>query len=359
MYETRLVFKPFLAAIDTVGYTGFWWRKLRRMPEPKKILCIRIDHIGDVLLTTPAFRALRKRFPKARIDVLVRSFSEGILTGNRNIDRVIAFDAPWLGLHGRRATAAETRKKADELAKEKYDIVIDFHADPRNILLARKLGKYTVGYGIRGFGFMHNKVVQYPQQAHQIQRNLALVRALGADSSPDMDLPVSGAAARKAQALLKKAGRRKIVCITPASGRKEKYWLNERWAAVADALVEKYGARIALTGGKGDLGDIDAIISAMQRKDAVINLAGKTSLQELCAVIRRCALFVGPDTGPAHIARALKVPLLALFGPENPRRWGYSEGNYRSIWKKRMSDITVDNVLGEIAKMKVLRAVRE
>ncbi|MEM4247193.1 MAG: glycosyltransferase family 9 protein [Candidatus Woesearchaeota archaeon] len=357
MYETRLIFKPFIALIDTLGYAVFWWRRLKRMPEPKKILCIRIDHIGDVLLTTPAFRALRKRFPNARIDVLIRSFSKGILKGNKNIDRIIEFDALWLGLYGRRATAEETRKKINELATERYDIVIDFHADPRNILLARRVGKYTVGYGVRGFGFLHNKVVRYPCNTHQIQRNLALVRALGADSSPNLELHISDTAKRNAQLLLKKAGRHKLVCITPASGRKEKYWLNERWANVADSLIERYDVFIVLTGRKTDAVDVSEIISAMKHKKKVINLVGKTSLQDLCAVIKRCAFFVGPDTGPAHIARAFNVPLLELFGPEDPNRWGYSEEKYRNVWKRRMSDITVDDVVNEIARMKVLRAI--
>ncbi len=353
MYQTKAVYKPFLFLIDTAGYAAAWWLKLRRMPEPKKILCIRIDHIGDVLLTTPAFRALRKRFPKARIDVLVRSFSKDILTGNKNVDRILTFDFPWLGLHGKTASRAETKRFIERLRKEDYDVAIDFHADPRNILLAAKVAKYRVGYGIRGLGFLLNKVAQF-RRGHQIQHNLDLVRALGADSSAKMELSIPAAATKRAHAMLKNA--KNVVGITPATGRKPKYWLNDRWAAVADALVEKYGVKIALTGGKGDQKDIDAIIAQMQHTDAIINLAGKTSLKELGAVIKQYKLFVSPDTGPAHMARALNVPLLELFGPEDSARWGYNEGKFRHIKRDQMKDIMVDDVVRTIAKMGVLRA---
>ncbi|MEM4240131.1 MAG: glycosyltransferase family 9 protein [Candidatus Woesearchaeota archaeon] len=86
-----------------------------------------------------------------------------------------------------------------------------------------------------------------------------------------------------------------------------------------------------LTGGKNDQNDIQEIITKMIHKEKAINLAGKTSLKELGAVISNCKLFVSPDMGPAHIARALNVPLLELFGPENPKQWGYDEQKFRHI----------------------------
>ncbi len=355
MYQTRTIFKPFLLLIDIIGYVFFFWLKFRRVPEPKKILCIRIDHIGDVLLTTPAFRALRKRYPKARIDVLVRSFSKEILDGNKNISKILTFDFPWLGLHGKKASWKETISFIKHLRKEKYDIAIDFHADPRNILLATKAARYRIGYGIRGFGFLLNKVVHFRKGArHQIQRNLDLIRALGADSTPNMDFVIPASAKNKAKSLLKPAGNAKLVGITPATGRKPKYWLNARWAEVADALVEKYKVKIVLTGGKGDAKDIEEIISNMTHKEKIINLAGKTSLKELGAVIQQCNIFLSPDTGPAHIARALNLPLLVLFGPENPKQWGYNEPKFKHIKKNEMNDITAEDVLSAVSQMRAI-----
>jgi ADP-heptose:LPS heptosyltransferase len=354
MYQTKFIFKPFLILIDIIGYVFFFWLKFRRVPEPKKILCIRIDHIGDVLLTTPAFRALRKKYPKARIDVLVRSFSKEILDGNKNINKILTFDFPWLGLHGKKASWKETISFIKHLRKEKYDIAVDFHADPRNILLAAKAARYRVGYGIRGFGFLLNKVVPYKTARHQIQHNLDIVRALGANASQEMDFIIPASAKNKAKSLLKPAGNAKLVGITPATGRKPKYWLNERWAEVADKLIEKYRVKVVLTGGKGDAKDIEEIISNMVHKENIINLSGKTSLKELGAVIRQCKLFLSPDTGPAHIARALNVPLLELFGPENPKQWGYNEPKFRHIKRKEMKEITPEDVLSAVKQMGIL-----
>lgn len=354
-YRTNIIFWPFLFVIDVLGTVLFFWLRWTRLGEPKRILLIRLEHVGDVLLTTPAFRAIRKRFPNATIDVLVRDFTAQIVQKSKDIDNVIVWNAPWLSKLGSRSSWLDVARMIRALRKNKYDLAIDFHGDPRNIALGRLVSGYLVGFGVRGFGFLLNKAVPYGRQ-HTIDRNLSLAKALGADvRDRKMELPVNAADDRAAAALLKPLGKARIVCISPGSGREEKNWLLTRWASVADALIEQYQARIILTGSKREIGLIERIISQMRHADKALNLCSKTSLTQLAAVVTRCKLVLSPDSGTMHIARALDTPLVGLFTVENAAEWGYNEPRFQNIKKQSPGAITVDMVLDKIKAMGCLR----
>jgi lipopolysaccharide heptosyltransferase II len=352
MYRTNILFQPFLLLIDIIGCVLFFWLKLVPFREPKRILLIRLEHVGDVLLTTPAFRALRKRFPKAKIDVLVRDFTAEIAKKSPHVNNVIVWNAPWLSNLGTKSTREESRRILHLLRGNKYDLAIDFHGDPRNIWLARKVARYTIGFGCRGFGFLLNKTIPYGH-GHVIDRNLSLARALGANvSNKTMELPLSAADESFAANALK--GTIKAVCIAPGSGREEKNWLPERWAAVADALIEKSNTTVVFTGGKRDAAIVEDVVRAMKHANKTRNVCGKTTLTQLAAVLKRCALVLCPDSGTMHLARAMKTPLIGLFGPENAREWGYREPHFQHIQRRTPRDITAEDVLGKIRQMRAL-----
>lgn len=336
MYRTSIIFWPILFLIDVLGYLLFFWKKLKIMPEPKRILLIRLEQMGDVLMTTPALRALRKRYPNAQIDILVRDFTAPVLSGNKNVSTVLVCNAPWMVRFGKSQGWKDTAAILHKLKAQKYDIAIDMHGDPRNILLANKVARYVVGFGTRGFGFLVNKRVAY--KGHTIDRNLALVRAIGAVSaSREMEMRASSAAK------LLPAGR--WVCIAPGSSRKEKNWLNHRWAAVADKLIEKHDVKIVFTGSAKESSMTADIIKQMQHADKTLNLCGKTSIAQLAGVLQRCLLTLCPDAGTMHIARAVGTPLLGLFTFEDANEWGYYEQKFQSISGKGAEAITVEHVL--------------
>ncbi len=352
MYRTNILFWPILFLIDIVGYALFFWKKFIPFREPKRILLIRLEHVGDVLLTTPAFRALRKRFPKAKIDVLVRDFTAEIVKKNPHGNNVIVWNAPWLSNLGTKSTRQESKRVLQSLRRNKYDLAIDFHGDPRNILLGRKVARYTVGFGCRGLGFLLNKTVKYGNQ-HVIDRNLSLARALGARvTDKTMELPITAADETFAANALK--GTIKAVCIAPGSGREQKNWIPARWAAVADALIEKNNATVVFTGSKRDATIVHDIVRAMKHANKTRNVCGKTTLTQLAAVLKRCALVLSPDSGAMHIARAMKTPLIGLFTVENPYEWGYAERQFQNIKKPTPQDITAELVLDKIKSMRVL-----
>jgi lipopolysaccharide heptosyltransferase II len=343
MYRTNPVIQPLLFIIDAIGCLLFSWLRLRRLKGPKRILLIRLEHVGDVLLATPAFKALRKRYPDARIDVLAREFTAPILKGNRNVDRVITWNAPWLSKLGKKAAWSSVPRMVRALRKEHYDLAVDFHGDIRNILLASTVAHYRIGFGARGFGFLLNKTAPY--RGHTIDRNLGLAKTLGSDvRDRAMELHVSQGDGRFARSHLKG---KNWACIAPGSGRPEKNWVTERWAALADRMIEQYGVKIALTGSQGEAILVKDIISKMRNRGRVLDLSGKTSLAQLAAVVKQCTLVVCPDSGTMHIARALEVPVVGLFTVENPREWGYDEPRYQHV---KGNDITVEAVMGKISQ---------
>lgn len=351
-YRTAFILQPFLALIDAIGYVLFVLLRFRKLGEPKRILLIRLEHVGDVVLTTPAFRALRKRYPKARIDVLCRDFTAPLLEKNKNVSTVINWNAPWLSNIGKKESLFSVRKVINKLRKNKYDLAIDFHGDVRNILLATAVARYRIGFCCRGFGFLLNKRVPY-ETSHAIDRALALAQAAGAAvGSRETELAVSAADQKFAQKLLGHDTR--WVCIAPGSGRIEKNWLNERWAEVADELIEKKNMFIVFTGSPGEKVMVDDIVLRMRNSQKALNLCGKTNLTQLAAVVQRCLLVLSPDSGTMHLARAMKTPLIGLFTKENAKEWGYNEKVFRHIAGKGAKAITVEQVLDKIGSLNVL-----
>ncbi len=345
-YKVAGWLKPFLGAVDILGSILFFWTKLKRMPKHiKKILVIRVEHIGDVLLTTPTFRALKERFPDAEIDVLVRSFSKEVLDGNKDAHPIV-LNTPWLAKNG---SWTEMFKIIPKLRKEKYDIIIDMHDDPRNILFASLIGGYRIGYGLRGFRFLLNKTVKYDEHLkHTIERNLDLARAIGANTmNKEMELAISKQDSAFADSTFRKFNIKKALVLNPGAGRRAKLWNNTEWAKLADYANEHHHT-VIFTGSRSEQDLAEDIIHNMKHTNYV-NLCGKTTLKQLAVIIQKCDLFLGPDTGPAHIARAVKARMITLFGPEDSRVWGYND-------KK---SVTIQGNLKKLKAERVIPALRK
>ncbi|MEM4239724.1 MAG: glycosyltransferase family 9 protein [Candidatus Woesearchaeota archaeon] len=331
-YHVKPVYKPFLALADIAGNILFFATKLARQPQnPKKILMIRLDHLGDVVMTLPAYAAVRRLYPKAEIHTLVRSFVQELFYKNRDVDKVIPFDPPWFA-RDKKAGLLKTLKFLLKLRKEKYDLVIEFHADPRNILAATVIGGYRIGYGLRGFGFLLNKVVPYPVFDHLVETNTNIIRALGfREKTPlqALKLHYANADRHHAEMLVGKKTRR-IVLINPGTGRPNKYWLAERWAKVGDALAD-HGCSVFLTGSSADIPECEKIASQMVHKPVV--LAGKTTIRQFLALVSKSSLVLCPDTSLDHFSACLKTPAVVLFGPIPPSICSYESPRRRVIVK--------------------------
>jgi len=331
VYQTNWKYWPFLFLIDLIGYILFTpFLYLKKLKNIRKILVIRIDEIGDIILATPVFRELKKKFPNAKIGVLIKKGTKELLENNPYVGNIIICEKPWLIGKFNLGYYVKLIKK---LKNEKFDLVIELHTDPRNILMAFLIGKYKIGCGYRGLGFLLNKRAKYKEK-HTIDTNLDLLRTLSIKSTNnEMDVFYKKKDEKFVTKMLKKYNLKNYIIIHPGVSRKNRLWINERWAKVADKLLNKY--KVVFTGSKGEINLVNDIINKMKnKKKKVLNLAGQLTLNQLAVLIKKSKLFIGPNTGASHIARAVNTPSIGLFGSLNPKIWGYNDNNHKSIYKK-------------------------
>jgi ADP-heptose:LPS heptosyltransferase len=340
-----------------------------------RIAIFRALYLGDLLLAVPALRAIRARFPDAEITLIglpwATSFAHRF---PRYLDRFVAFpgypgiaegdaaDLPPTGAADGELPERVTRFLAEQRAYH-YDLVIQMHGsgEASNPFALALGGRMTVGY-YRAAGrtpplhsledtgselqwvqkspvgttrwpedeFWECRLLPYPEDQPEIYRNLGLAVMLDcADLVPTLEFPLSAEDRAEAAALLNRPlapkGRDHSLPTHPCCGlhpgarAPAKRWPAEHFAALGDALAERFGARIVLTGGPSEVAVADAVAARMKAEP--LNVAGQTSLGGLGALIAQLNLFVSNDTGPAHIAVAVDTPSVAIFGPADHRRW--------------------------------------
>jgi exopolysaccharide biosynthesis WecB/TagA/CpsF family protein len=296
------------------------------------ILVVKLSDIGDVLTATPALRALRKSFPAARLEVLVPPNSAPILAESPLVDDVIVFDKfqydrPIDAF--KPSSLAALVRFARDLRRQHYDCLVILHhlttrwGTLKYAALALASGaKVRAGLGNgRGWFLTHRAHDSGFGARHEVEYWLKVVGTIGARTE---DTSLEIAIGENDQIPLLPGGGKRggcpLVAIHPGSGG---YSLARRWSAegfaqVADALVERHGARIILVGTPAD--GVSKVASLM-RSEAV-NLEGRTNLGQLAGILKRCDLFIGADSGVMHLAAAVGTPLVAIFGPSNHRAWG-------------------------------------
>jgi len=332
---------PTLVPAVAIDLLGYGLRRLlatghRGAVDIKRILAIRLDHIGDVLITTPALRLLRQGFPKARLDVLAGSWAAELLRDDPDLDRIRTFDAGWYGGGdglGRLARLIRT------LRRERYDLVIDFRGDLRHLMLARIIGAPLVfGYGIRGGGFLLTSEVPYDESAHEVERALSLARvATGDDGDPGgLIIRLRPEDEAAAQELFHRVGvdaRRLLVALCPASRNRSRWWQGEKFTEVARHLVERYRAEVLVF---GDASSTDAAASVIAAQlPGVRPLMGRTSLRTFAAALARVDLIVSVESSPIHFASALNKPIVTLFGGSSlPAQWGPYRTEHRIVHRQ-------------------------
>ncbi len=303
-----------------------------RAANTDRILLIRPDHLGDVLLTTPAIRALRERYPDAEIHALVNPSSAPVLENLDAVDLVLTLPFPGF-----------TRGKAQQSVRVPYQFAIQTARRLRKIGYAQAiifrpdhwwgawLARMT-GIPVR-VGYDHEDTHRFLTHAvphkheHIVTQSLRLVDAL-TDQTTDPQTAVY----RFPLTDLNRAYVRgyldewditpddRILCIHPGSGAKIKLWESEKWAKAADILSEQLSARVVFTGSDSELPLIREILDHMEL-DAVV-VAGDTSIGQLAALYNRAAVVLGPDSGPLHLAVAVGTPTVTLYGPADPDEFG-------------------------------------
>jgi len=285
-----------------------------------KALVIQTAFLGDVVLTTPLFRVLSAGPTPMEVTALVTPTGAQILGhGYRpvaGISEIIAYDKR--GAHrGFRQFLDIARKLRDK----RFDIVISPHRSHRSAALAWLThAPVRIGFNENALPFVWTHRIARRGNLHEVERNLELIKVAGEpgnDYKPQLEIAVTPAGKKGAEALagdFLETGFR--VGIAPGSVWGAKRWPPEKFAALMDALGQERDARFALIGGPGDAG-ITASVKKQTRADA-LDLAGKTTIEEMAALLSHLDMFITNDTGPMHVAAALGIPIVAIFGATTP-----------------------------------------
>ncbi len=294
-----------------------------RPPDvPDSILVARLDHIGDVLMTTPAIAALRTAHPGARIDVLASAQGRAALVGNPHVDRVFEAEAPWYEPRRGRSLPPlrSARAVARELRARAYDWAFDMRGDPR-VVFFYLLPAARRRFGFSGLGLesLLTDTVPYDRSRGFLDLSLDLARTAGA--VPITRRPVfavSEERRRGAEVLLREAVKetsRPVALLAPGSNRPQARWAAERFARVADGLAAG-GFATALVGSSADREATSSVVSAA--KSRISDLTGRIDLAGLAALLERASVLVTNDSAPAHVAAAVGCPAVVVFGPSDP-----------------------------------------
>ncbi|AGB42275.1 3-deoxy-D-manno-octulosonic-acid transferase [Halobacteroides halobius DSM 5150] len=342
----------------------------------RKILLVRLSAIGDVIHALPVARAVRETYPQAQLTWIVEEKAKDLVIDNPNLDRVIVLPKEqWKAdfKANKRATLKEAKEFFAKIRKEyDFDLALDLHGLFKSGLTAYLSGaKRRIGSqaGQEGSPLFYNQQLELPTtQMHQIDKHLYLAKkGLGATSQEvGFDIVISKEEKIKVDQLLtelKITETDKLVAINPLTSWESKNWLPSRYAQLADRLIKELDVTVIFTGGPSDQEQIEAIQDQMDT--LAYNLAGQTNLKETAELYRRALIFVGGDTGPLHLAVAMGLPAVALFGPTTPVTHGpYGKEHIviqpdiecKKCWKREcpkethrcMEEITVDQVFSVI-----------
>lgn len=318
--------RALVATADALLWPAALRRRFRRgVPAPpRRILCFRLERIGDLLMVGAALAELRALAPAASIDLVVGSWNREIASAIPGIDRVETLDAEWLVRAGAGLSPLGLAVQAARWRSRRYDLAINFEPDIRtNIALAAAGARRTAGFASGGGGALLDLALDHDPSAHTSDNARRLVHvALG--RAPDGPVPwaleIPAASRDEAARMLAPLGAALKVGIHVSGGRAIKQWPETRFREVAERLARDRSAAIVLTGTPADRAQVDLIRTALP-PDRVIDLSSGVSLLTAAAVMARLDLFVTGDTGPMHLANAVGTPVVAVFGPSDPRRY--------------------------------------
>jgi len=285
----------------------------------ERVLVIRLRSIGDTVLATPSLTALKRFVPHARVDILLEDWVAPLLEGFPDVDNVITLQG--------KTTRARARV-AGEIRRNRYDVVYNLHGGTTAALLTRATGaRHRVGYPTYQYARLHNQLAPSSallwgrDKTHSAEQQLGLLGWTGVPVSdrPPTSLAITETAVRQVETRLRRAGvNKQFAVVHPAAAFATKQWAAAKFAKVVDELTAR---------------DCQVIVIATDRQESIINeMRAQTtsdfvaltdlSLPEISALLSRARLFVGNDSGIAHMAAAVGTPSVVVFGSSNTAHWG-------------------------------------
>ena len=340
------------------------------------MLILRLDGLGDVVLSTAAMREIRKGFPQSEITLVVGPWVAGIADCIPFYDRLIVHDCFFFSFFrgNRKFDLRGELKFIKDLRKYRFDLGVDLRGDLLSIIpLFLSGAKFRFAKGTRGGSFLLTHIVKWDRKKikHEKDKTLRLVEELGApvrDRETELSIPQEDL--EYIDKYLNEKGINRsdlLVTIAPSALYRWRSWSPERFASVASTIIKEYKGKVVLVGSHDDRSVSHEINVLTQFK--TINSAGELSLSQVSALISKSAILIGNDSGLIHIAAAQKIPMIQLFGPGEPEKIGYADSNnillmktdcpyhpcdqrtckYQDHWC--MDQISVEDVMGAFRKI--------
>jgi len=309
--------------------------------HPRRILVIRLDLIGDLVLSLTVVRTLKRTYPAAEIDLLAIPASAKVAQFDPNLSEIITYD-PNIWRRPKALFQPKNWRAAGKLRRKlhahHYDLAVSVYANWAAVIAVLSGAKRRVGYGPEGYpGFMTDSVPggipgrlrhwSPLDNKHEVDYCLALAQAAGATITPADRIPrlyVDEQTRQEVEQLLLQEGfqphKPLIACHINSNNGQSKRWPIPYWAILIDRLIREEGAQVVLTGAPGDLPQIENV--TRRTSEQPINLAGKTSLTQLAALLQRADLLISGDSGPLHMGVACGTLIVGIYGPTNPSLGG-------------------------------------
>ncbi|HEX9955902.1 MAG TPA: lipopolysaccharide heptosyltransferase II [Fibrella sp.] len=294
-----------------------------------RILCVRLDNLGDVLMTTPAFRAMKSTWPNSHLTLLTSSAGAGIGSYIPDIHSVIRFDVPWVLGEGNNADAVIAM--AAEMNRYDFDAAVVFTVQSQNPLPAAMLC-YLAGIP-RVLGYCRENPYQLMTDwvpdpeilvatRHEVERQLALVETVGCQRPDNLDLQLSlGENDRNSIRQLLESNHinfdRPWLILHPGVSEAKRRYPVDQFAQIAQTLIDNHGYQVVLTGTASEYGLAESIQTQVGSR--AVNLAGQLALGQFIALIAEAPLLLANNTGPVHIAAAVQTPVVVVYAKTNPQ----------------------------------------
>ncbi|HXV28306.1 MAG TPA: lipopolysaccharide heptosyltransferase II [bacterium] len=311
------------------------------LPETKKnlrILVTRADRIGDLVLSTPVFQALREKFPQSRIACLTFCENREIVEGNPHLDEVILYDKKGSvkGVWGNLLFAWKLRRK-------NFDAVIHLHATNRMHWVGWLAGiPVRMGYSRKCAWALTQAIPDLKSEGkkHEAEYNFDLLKPLGVDAPPKLEpfFPLQEKSEKSLEELCRRLeipqGKPWII-LSPSASCPSKIWPAERFGELADAIAARHDVTFLAIGSFKDRPFVEK--AAQSASVPIHDLSGRLSLGMLGHLLSRVSLLISNDSGPVHIARAVGTPVISIFGRNqpglSPARWRPLGEDSRVVWK--------------------------